>query len=79
MFVGDLMGNFSALDSSNGQKLWGQILGDGGGLGGGVITYAVDGVQKVAVAAGFTNVAWPTRPRHAKVAILGLEGASSNK
>ena len=50
VFVADIGGNFYALDSSTGQKLWGGPLGTGGGIGGGVITYTVDGVQKVAVA-----------------------------
>jgi alcohol dehydrogenase (cytochrome c) len=77
VFFGDLGGNFYALDSSNGQKLWGQVLGTGGGIGGGVITYAVDGAQKIAVADGFTMVAWPTKPGTAKVIILGLENASA--
>ncbi len=73
VFFGDLGGNFYALDSSTGQKLWSQVLGEaGGGIGGGVISYAVDGVQKIAVAAGFTMVAWPTKPEHARVVILGL-------
>ena len=62
VFVGDLGGNFYALDSSTGQKLWGRSARDGGAIGGGVITYTVDGVQKVAVADGFTMVAWPTKP-----------------
>ena len=39
VFFGDLGGNFYALDSSTGQKLWGQVLGTGGGIGGGIITY----------------------------------------
>ena len=76
MFFGDLGGNFYALDSSNGQKLWGQVLGvAGGGMGGGIISYAVDGVQKIAVAAGFTMVAWPIKPQTAQVVILGLDSA----
>ncbi|HLN49755.1 MAG TPA: PQQ-binding-like beta-propeller repeat protein, partial [Steroidobacteraceae bacterium] len=74
VFFGDLGGNFYALDSSTGQKLWSQVLGDaGGGIGGGVISYAVDGVQRIAVAAGFTMVAWPTKPEHARVVVLGLD------
>jgi alcohol dehydrogenase (cytochrome c) len=77
VFFGDLGGNFYALDSSNGQKLWGQMLDGGGGIGGGIITYTVNGDQKVAVADGFTMVAWPTKPVTAKVFILGLEGASA--
>ncbi len=76
VFFGDLGGNFYALDSSNGQKLWGQVLGvAGGGMGGGIISYAVDGVQKIAVAAGFTMVAWPIKPQTAQVVILGLDSA----
>jgi alcohol dehydrogenase (cytochrome c) len=73
VFFGDLGGNFYALDSSNGQKLWGQVLDGGGGIGGGIITYTVNGAQRIAVADGFTMVAWPTKPVTAKVMILGLD------
>jgi alcohol dehydrogenase (cytochrome c) len=55
VFFSDIGGNFYALDAINGQKLWGQELG--GAIGGGVITYAVNGAQKVAVASGFTHLA----------------------
>jgi alcohol dehydrogenase (cytochrome c) len=79
VFFGDLGGNFYALDASTGQKLWGQVLGTGGGIGGGIITYAVDGVQKIAVADGFTMVAWPTKPASARVVILGLDEASAKQ
>jgi alcohol dehydrogenase (cytochrome c) len=75
VLFGDLGGNFYALDSSNGQKLWGQMLGIGGGIGGGIITYSLDGAQKIAVADGFTMVAWPTKPGTARVIILGLGSA----
>jgi len=44
-----------------------------------VITYTVDGVQKVAVADGFTMVAWPTKPRHARVVVLGLESGAAKQ
>ena len=53
VFFGDMGGNFYALDSANGEKLWGQDLG--GAIGGGVITYTANGAQKVAVAVGFTH------------------------
>ena len=79
VFFADLGGNFYALDSSTGQKLWGGPLGNGAAIGGGVITYTVEGVQKVAVAEGFTMVAWPTKPRHARVVILGLDGTTAKK
>jgi alcohol dehydrogenase (cytochrome c) len=79
VFFGDLGGNFYALDAATGQKLWGQVLGTGGAIGGGVITYTVDGVQKIAVADGFTMVAWPTKPVSAKVVILGLDNAPAKQ
>ncbi len=77
VFFGDIGGNFYALDAASGQKLWGQELG--GGIGGGVITYAVNGAQKVAVAAGFTHIAWPTKIVTAKVVVLGLDSASAGR
>jgi alcohol dehydrogenase (cytochrome c) len=76
-FFGDIGGNFYALDSATGQKLWGQHLG--GALGGGVITYMAGGSQKVAVAGGFSMLAWPTKPVHAKVVVFGLDKAPAGK
>ena len=77
VFFGDVGGNFYALDSATGRKLWGQDLG--GAIGGGVITYAAGGAQKVAVAAGFTNITWPTKPVYAKVVVLGLGSVAASK
>jgi alcohol dehydrogenase (cytochrome c) len=71
VFFGDLGGNFYALDASNGEKLWGQELG--GAIGGGVITYTVNGAQKIAVASGFTHPGWPTKIVTAKIEVLGLD------
>jgi alcohol dehydrogenase (cytochrome c) len=70
VFFGDVSGNFYALDATNGQKLWGHRIG--GAIGGGVITYTTDGVQKVAVATGFTSIVWPTKVVTGKIIILGL-------
>lgn len=75
VFFGDIGGNFYALDSANGQKLWAGDLG--GAIGGGVITYAANGAQKVAVAAGFTMIAWPTKIVPCKIVVLGLEGGGT--
>jgi alcohol dehydrogenase (cytochrome c) len=77
VFFGDIGGNFYALDAANGQKLWGQELG--GAIGGGVISYTVSGAQKVAVAAGFTHPAWPTKIVKAKIVVLGLDSASASQ
>src|SRR5271170_6995263 len=73
VFFGDMGGNFYALDAETGKKLWGQKIG--GAIGGGVITYAVNGAQKVAVATGYVSPAVPTEIRRVKISILGLEGA----
>ncbi len=70
VFFGDMGGNFYVLDAANGQKLWGQKIG--GAVGGGVITYTVNGSQKIAVATGLTEILWPTEITTAKVSILGL-------
>jgi alcohol dehydrogenase (cytochrome c) len=71
VFFGDMGGDFYALDTADGHKLWGQKIG--GAIGGGVITYAVDGKQKVAAATGLTEILWPTQITTAKVSVLGLE------
>jgi len=74
LFFADMGGNFYALHSRTGQKLWGQKIG--GAVGGGVITYTAGGGQKVAVAAGMTSAAWPVKSETAKVVILGLAGGA---
>lgn len=70
VFFGDMGGHLYALDSATGVKLWGQKID--GGIGGGIITYTTDGVQKIAVASGFTSILWPTQVATGKVLILGL-------
>jgi alcohol dehydrogenase (cytochrome c) len=77
VFFGDVGGNFYGLDSATGEKLFGRQLG--GAMGGGVITYTASGVQKVAVAYGFTMLAWPTKIVTGKVAILGLDNAAAGQ
>jgi alcohol dehydrogenase (cytochrome c) len=72
VFFGDMGGNFYALDAATGHKLWGQKIG--GAIGGGVITYTVNGAQRVAVATGYVSPAVPAEVRRAKIAILGVEG-----
>jgi alcohol dehydrogenase (cytochrome c) len=77
VFFGDVGGNFYALDAATGRKLWGQKIG--GAIGGGVITYTVNGAQKVAVATGYVSPAYPTEIRRAKVVILGVEGEAGSQ
>jgi alcohol dehydrogenase (cytochrome c) len=75
VFFGDMGGNFYALDAATGQKLFAQALG--GAIAGGVITYTVNDTQKVAVAYGFSMLAWPVKVVTAKVAIMGVDAAAS--
>ena len=75
VFFGDMGGNFYALDAATGQRLWGQKIG--GAIGGGVITYTANGAQRIAVAAGFTSLLWPTEVVTGKVVILGLGDAEA--
>ena len=71
VFFGDVGGYLYAVNAATGQKLWDQKIG--GAVGGGVITYTVNGTQKVAVARGLTSILWPTPIATAKISILGLE------
>jgi len=77
VFFGDMGGNFYVLDAANGQKLWGQKIG--GAIAGGVITFTANGTQKIAAATGLTEILWPTEITTAKVSILGLDAAATNK
>jgi len=77
VFFGDMGGNFYVVDALNGQRLWGKKIG--GAIGGGVITYAANGVQKVAVATGFTSILWPTAVVTGKIVVLGLDQSSPAK
>jgi alcohol dehydrogenase (cytochrome c) len=70
VFLGDMGGNLYALDTSSGQRLWSLTVR--GAVAGGIISYAVGGSQRVAVAYGMTSVLWPTAPSSAKIMVLGL-------
>ena len=76
VFFGDMGGNFYALNSANGEKLWVRSRRRDGG---GVITYTANGAQKVAVAVGVVMAAWPTKIVKAKVVVLGLDSASAKQ
>ena len=77
VLFGDMGGNFYALDTVSGQRLWGQKIG--GAIGGGVIMYTANGAQRVAVATGFTSILWPTEVVTGKIVILGLNAASASR
>jgi alcohol dehydrogenase (cytochrome c) len=71
VFSGDLRGIFFALDASTGSPLFRHQTGRP--IGGGVITYQVDGRQLVAVAAGMHSpVAWKLESAPGRIAVFGL-------
>ena len=50
VFAGETTGDFIALDATSGDVLY--RFNTGGGIGGGIVTYALGGKQYVAVASG---------------------------
>jgi hypothetical protein len=65
--TGDTKGNFLAFDAKDGKVLLKKQLGDP--VGGGIITYELDGMAYVAVAGGMKNTVTGvgSHPRAAKV------------
>jgi alcohol dehydrogenase (cytochrome c) len=55
---------------TSGKLLWRKPAG--GAIGGGVITYAAGGKQRVAVAAGLNSPIWPVRGGPARVVVYAL-------
>src|SRR6266851_2051492 len=53
LFTGDLNNDFLAMDASNGKTLY--RFNTGGSIGGGVISYAIDGKQYVATTSGVVS------------------------
>jgi alcohol dehydrogenase (cytochrome c) len=70
VLTGDTRGNFLAFDAASGSVLLKKDLGDP--IGGGVITYELDGKQYVAVAGGMKNPIVQTESGPAWVAIFAL-------
>lgn len=70
VFAGDLDKHAYAFDAGTGKVLWRSELP--GAAGGGVITYLVDGKQRVAFVAGTRTNVFPVSPSSAKIVIFGL-------
>ncbi len=80
VFTADLRGNVMAFDELNGNMLYKHATGQP--VGGGVITYAVNGKQYIAVAAGMESQAeWRIKGTRAQVFIFSLpaKGAEPNR
>jgi len=71
VFTGDIAGDFMAFDARSGQMLWRHDTDQP--IGGGVITYAVNGKQYVAVASGMrSKIGWQVDSTPAKVVVFAL-------
>jgi alcohol dehydrogenase (cytochrome c) len=70
LFTGDFNGDLLAFDAATGKILF--KAQTGGPIGGGVVTYAVEGRQYVAVAAGMKNAIMGTESGPASVVIYAL-------
>jgi alcohol dehydrogenase (cytochrome c) len=70
VFAGDMDKHAYAFDAATGKVLWRAELP--GAPGGGVITYLVDGRQRVAFVAGTRSQVFPATPSSAKIVIFGL-------
>jgi len=68
---GDMGGNFYAIDSATGKKLFERNLH--GAVSGGVITYDTGKGQKVAVTTGMTSKIWPTPKSTAQIVVLAAK------
>jgi alcohol dehydrogenase (cytochrome c) len=71
VFTGDLGNHAFAFDADNGRVLWQAELP--GAAGGGVVSYMVEGKQKVAFVAGTRSPVFPVAPASAKILIFGLQ------
>ena len=70
VFTGELTGDFVVVDANQGDVLY--CFNTGGPVTAGVITYAVNGKQYVAVASGVTAGFWKTPPASSTLVIFGL-------
>ena len=70
VFGADLGGVIYALDQRTGKLLWQQDTGQS--IGGGIISYAVGGQQRIGVAAGMNSPIWPGGAKHNRILVYCL-------
>ncbi len=70
VFAADMERHAYAFDAATGKVLWRTELPGAGG--GGVITYLIEGQQRVAFVAGTRSPAFPVSPASAKIVVFGL-------
>lgn len=70
VFGADMNGTAYAFDASDGKVLW-QTQVDGA-TGGGLISYSVGGVQRIAIVAGTNSPIWPVEKKTSKIVVYAL-------
>jgi alcohol dehydrogenase (cytochrome c) len=66
----DLKGGLRAFDAESGNVLW--ELDTGQSIGGGIVSYAVGGRQRIAVASGMKSPIWPGGADQSRIQVFGL-------
>lgn len=72
VFFGDVGGNFYALDADTGANLFHKKMD--GAMGGGIITYTSNGKQRIALAAGLTQIVLPTEVAKNNIVVMSIDG-----
>ena len=73
LFTGELTGDFMAIDAKSGEVLY--RFNTGGAMNGGVVSYAINGKQYVAVASGSANGFWRAAPAASTIILFALPEA----
>ena len=70
VFTADLGGTVYAFDSDNGQVLWRKSTGQS--IGGGIVSYAIGGHQRIGIASGMRSPIWPGGAVASRILVYGL-------
>ena len=70
VFSADLSGMLYAFDADDGRVRW--QVNTGQSIGGGIVSYAVGGRQRIAVAAGMRSPLWPGATQSSRIVVYGL-------
>lgn len=70
VFTADLTGHFRAFDAESGVVLF--ELDSGQSIGGGIVSYAAGGRQRIGVASGMKSGIWPGAATESRIQVFGL-------
>jgi alcohol dehydrogenase (cytochrome c) len=70
VFSADLHGELRAFDAESGAVLW--HVDTGQSIGGGIVSYAAGGKQRMAVASGMKSRIWPGAADQSRIQVFGL-------